>query len=155
MDRYELERSFDGNGFTRIHTAAAAGNSPVAVHYSWEDNGPQAGNNYYRIKAMDKAGLVKYTSVVKVNFGKAVPAITIYPNPISGNNFALHLTDVEKGSYQLTVVNNLGQTVYQTRLQHAGGSATIPVNAGKLAKGLYTITMNSEGSHMSSQVIKN
>ncbi len=155
MDRYELERSFDGNGFTRIHTTGAAGNSPVAVNYSWEDNGPQEGNNYYRIKAMDKAGLVKYTSVVKVNFGKTLPAITVYPNPVSGNNFALHLTDVEKGSYQLTVVNSLGQTVYQTRYQHGGGSATIPVNAGKLAKGLYTITMNNESSQMSSQVIKN
>lgn len=155
MDRYELERSFDGNLFTRIHTATAIGNSTVAVHYRWEDNGPQAGNNYYRIKAVDKTGLVKYTSVVKVNFGKSDAAIAVYPNPVNGNSIALYLKDVEKGSYQVTFVNNLGQTVYQTRLQHGGGAATIPVNAGKLARGLYTITLNGESCHLSSQVIKN
>lgn len=155
MDRYELEKSVDGTAFTRLSTTAAVGNSTVPVNYSCLDANPQTGNNFYRIKAIDKMGLVKYTSVVKVNFGKAIPAVTVYPNPVTGNSFSLQLTDVEKGSYRVTLVNNLGQTVYHTQVQHAGGSAIIPVLAGKLAKGLYEIVVTGENERITSRLIKN
>jgi hypothetical protein len=155
MDRYELERSSDGTAFTRINTTLAFGNSPVAVHYSWQDAHPQTGNNFYRIKAIDKTGTVKYTTVVKVVFGKAIAAVTVFPNPVNGNSVALQLTDVEKGSYQISLINNLGQTLYSTQLQHSGGSATIPVAIGKIASGLYKIVLTGENNRMSSLLIKN
>jgi hypothetical protein len=155
MDRYELERSFDGTAFTRINTTVATGNSSVAVHYSWQDANPQTGNNFYRIKAIDKAGTVKYTSVVKVVFGKNITAVNVFPNPVNGNNIALQLSNVEKGSYQISLINNLGQTVYRTQLQHSGGSATIPVAIGKIASGLYKIVLTGENNRISSLLIKN
>jgi hypothetical protein len=156
MDRYELERSFDGTAFTRINTTVAVGNSTSPVNYSWNDNNPQAGNNFYRIKAIDNTGHTKYTSVVQVNFGKAgSPVVAVYPNPVSGNSFSLQLTDVEKGSYALTIINNLGQKVYQAQVQHAGGSATIPVLTHKLAAGLYEIMFSNENENIKTRLIKN
>ena len=155
MDRYELERSFDGTIFTRINTTVAVGNCPAPVNYSWNDGAPQTGDNFYRIKAIDQAGLVKYTAVVKVGFGKAIPVVTVYPNPVSGNSFSLQLTDMEKGSYGLTIINNLGQTVYRTQVRHAGGSAVIPVLAGKLARGLYEIVLTAENERIKARLVKN
>jgi hypothetical protein len=155
MDRYELERSFDGAIFTRIHNTAAVGNSTVPVHYSWMDANAQTGYNYYRIKAIDKTGLIKYTTVVKVDFGKTTPGVSVYPNPVTDNSFAVQLKDVEKGSYMLTLVNNLGQTVYQVQLQHRGGNTNIQVNTGKLASGLYKIMLTGENSRFTGNVIKN
>ena len=155
MDSYEIERSFDGVAFARINTTLAIGNSAVPVNYSWNDSDPQTGNNFYRIKAIDKAGLVKYTSVVKVNFGKTIPVVTVYPNPVRGNSFRLQLTDLEKGSYQLSLVNNLSQTVYHTQVQHPGGSAIIPVLTGKLAMGLYQIVLTGENERITSRLFKN
>jgi hypothetical protein len=156
MDRYELERSFDGTTFTRINTTIAIGNSPSPVNYNWNDDAPQTGDNFYRIKAIDKAGLFKYTSVVKVNFGKAaVPIVAVYPNPVTGNSFSLQLTNVEKGSYGLAIINNLGQTVYRTQVQHAGGTAIIPILSGKLAKGLYEVVLTGENELMRTRLIRN
>lgn len=155
MDRYELERSFNGALFSRIHTIAATGNSPVAVNYSWADANPQTGDNFYRVRALDKTGSVKYTDVVKVNFGRSIPGISVYPNPVNGNNFALQLSDIEKGRYYVTLVNSLGQTVYRYPLQHAGGAAVIPVNPGKLSKGLYTLSLTGDSNQVSIPLIKN
>jgi hypothetical protein len=155
MDHYELERSFDGVSFTKINTTVAIGNSNSPVNYNWNDVNPQPGNNFYRIKAIDKSGLIKYTSIEKVNFGKVVPVVGVYPNPVRGNSFSLQLTDVEKGSYGLAIINNLGQTVYRIQLQHAGGSAVIPVLAGKLAKGLYEIVLSNENERITGRLIKN
>lgn len=154
MDRYELERSFDGTSFTRINTTAAIGNSTAQVNYSWNDNSPQAGDNFYRIKAIDKTGQTKYTSVVKVNFGKIIPAVNVYPNPVTGNSFSLELANLQKGSYALTIINNLGQTVYRTQVQHAGGAAIIPVLTGKLASGLYDIVLTGETEKITTRLVK-
>ena len=156
MDRYELERSFNGTSFTKITTVLSAGNSTVPVNYNWLDMNPQTGNNFYRIKATDKAGLVKYTTVVQVNFGKAVPAVTVYPNPVGDNIINLQLTDIPKGTYTLLLVNNLGQTVYRTQVQHAGGSATIPLIPGStLAKGVYGLVLGGENIHTTYRLVKN
>ena len=140
MDRYELERSFNGTSFSRINTTTAVGNSPVAVNYSWLDANPQTGINFYRIKAIDKSGQVKYTNIVKVNFGKTDPSITVYPNPVNGNSFNLQLVDMEKGIYQLRLLNTTGQVVFTTTVSHTGGSATQTMPLGyRMAKGSYQL----------------
>ena len=163
MDRYELERSFDGVTFTKINSTVAVGNSPSQVNYSWNDLDPKTGtalqpaDNFYRVKAIDKAGLTKYTAVVKVSFGNPaaiVSTIGVYPNPLRGNSFNLQLSDIAKGSYGLTIINNLGQTVYRTQVQHAGGSAILPVLAGKLAKGLYEVVLTGENERITARLVK-
>jgi Secretion system C-terminal sorting domain len=155
MDHYELERSADGISFSNIHNKTAVGNSTVPVNYSFADATAQTGNNFYRIKAIDKAGLVKYTSVVTVKFGNTTPAVSVYPNPVTGNSFNLQITNVAKGTYSLSIVNKLGQTVYQTRVQHAGGPVNIPVAAGTLPAGLYEVTFIGENERMKARLIKN
>jgi len=156
MDRYELERSFNGISFIKINTTVATGNSPVAVNYSRVDADAQVGNNFYRIKAIDKAGIVKYTDVVKVNFGKTNSAITISPNPVIGNIIKLRLSNVEKGNYEMVVYNSQGQTIYSTQLQHVGGSGVIPVTLVKyLANGIYKLVLTGQHIRVTSSFIKN
>jgi Secretion system C-terminal sorting domain len=156
MDRYELERSFNGTSFSRINTTTAVGNSPVAVNYGWLDAHPQTGNNFYRIKAIDKSGQVKYTNMVNVNFGKTGPAITVYPNPVNGNDFNLQLTDMEKGIYSLAIFNKLGQMVYRTTINHAGGSTSVPViPVNALAKGVYEVVLTGEKIRLTNRLTKN
>jgi hypothetical protein len=145
MDRYELERSNNRIDFDMIHTTAAVGSSTVTVNYNRLDANPLAGTNFYRIKAIDKSGQFKYTDIVKVNTGFADPDIAVFPNPVNGNNIGIQFTDMDKGTYSVSIVNKLGQTLYQTQVQHAGGSAIItvtPVNA--LVKGVYEIVVARE-----------
>ncbi len=156
MDRYELEKSFNGTAFTKITTVSSMGNSNVPVNYSWLDANPQKGLNFYRIKAIDKSGLVKYTSIVKVGFGKSHPAFIVSPNPVSGNTINLQLTDIENGTYNLVLINDLGQRIFSTRVQHAGGSAVILLSPlSTLAKGVYEIILTGENIRIINRMIKN
>ena len=157
MDRYELERSFTGTGFIKINTTAATGNSTVAVNYNWLDGRPQAGINFYRIKAVDKAGQVKYTNVVKVNAGRSTPSLTVVPNPVTGNTISLQLSDVDKGHYTLLLYNNLGQQVLMTGFDHGGGSVTKSIAAGNaLSNGIYRVLLTNEtGTSITTTLIKN
>lgn len=157
MDHYEVERSFDGVLFNKQSTTMAVGNSSIAVSYSWYDGGAQLGNNFYRVKAFDKSGQIKYTSIVKVTLSKGQPAILVYPNPVQGNNFSLQLTNMDKGTYTMIMYNNLGQKVFSTQLQHAGGTATKTIAVDNaLMKGTYQLVLVGEnGDKLSSRIIKN
>jgi hypothetical protein len=157
MDKYEVEKSTDGLNFSKQNTTAAIGNSNVPVNYGWFDAVPVKGNNFYRVKAFDKSGAIKYTSIVNVNFGKLQPAINIVPNPVTTSSFGLQLTDLEKGAYTLILYNNLGQQVYNTKLQHDGGSVLKRIQPdGTLANGSYRLLLLGDNNvRLTAAIIKN
>ena len=155
MDRYEVERGNDGLSFTKINTSTAIGNSPIAVSYNWFDNNPNTGDNFYRVKAIDKAGTVKYTDMVKVAFGKANPSFSVSPDPVSGNSIRLRLNNIVKGTYSISIINNLGQRIYRGQLQYDGNSTSTFINAGQLKKGSYQMVLTGQKFRSSTQLIKN
>jgi hypothetical protein len=156
MDRYEVERSEDGTGFTKQQTTSAIGNSSFPVNYSWFDVQPVKGNNFYRIKAFDKAGLTRYSAIVKVNIQGSPAGINIYPNPFTGSNIGLQLNNIDKGNYTLMLYNDLGQQVYQTPVYHTGGTVFKSIQVGKsLANGTYRLVLTGiGGERFITQVIK-
>ncbi len=157
MDHYEVERSTDGIQFNQQATIAAVGNSAVAVNYNWFDMAPQPGNNFYRVKATNKIGQVKYTDAIKVTLGKGQPAISVYPNPLSTDNLGLQLRDLDKGTYTISLYNKLGQQVFSTEILYTGGTAvmSLPLN-NKVVQGIYQLVLTGENNvKISSQVIRN
>ena len=157
MDRYEVERSSDGIQFTKQNTTAAIGNSSTPVNYNWFDAQPVIGDNFYRIKAFDKAGLTKYSTVVKVAIKGLPTSISVKPNPITGSTIGLQMNNIDKGTYTMVLYNDLGQKVYQTQVYHNGGSAfkTIPISTA-MANGTYRLSlMGTNGERFMTQIIKN
>jgi len=157
MDHYEVERSATGSNFSRKTNVAAIGNSSGPVSYSWFDASPDMGYNFYRIRGIDRAGNFKYSPVVKVLFGKDEPGIVIYPNPVNGNTLELQLTNTDKGTYTVSLFNNLGQRVFSTQVQHSGGSATKTIVLGHtLINGIYQLLLTGgNGVKITERIIKN
>jgi hypothetical protein len=157
MDHYEVERSANGINFGMKTNVAAIGNSSGAVNYTWFDANPQMGNNFYRIKGLDQAGNFKYSQEVKVLFGKDAPGIVAYPNPVVGNSFSVDLNNIEKGSYRLSLVNNLGQEVYSEAVIHDGGSVMKTITMKEtLPQGNYQLVLKGEnGIKLTQKIIKN
>ncbi len=137
IDHYEIERSRGGNNFIMIASLPALNNGSQA-NYIITDTQPLAGNNYYRIKAIDRAGKFIYSSIEKINFANSKPGIHLYPNPIKGFITTVGFSNMEEGNYFLILCSNNGQKIWQKNIQHRGGSAvyTIQLPAG-FAKGIY------------------
>ncbi|MBX2920381.1 MAG: T9SS type A sorting domain-containing protein [Ferruginibacter sp.] len=156
MDKYEVEKSTDGRHFVKTGTVLSKGNSNIQVNYGWFDANPAFGDNFYRIRAIEKAGTYKYSDIVRVNIGKGISTgISMYPNPFEGNGFNLQLNKFAAGTYTLTMYNSIGQQVYNTTLTHGGGSATQFISLGKeLAAGTYTIKINGEGTTITRTITK-
>ena len=155
IDRYEVERSQNGQQFITMGSVQANGNSSVVIKYNLFDPNPFSGVNFYRIKIIE-AGKVTYSQVLKVNLNNASKnRITIFPNPIKANIIALEI-NLQKGIYTIALTNRLGQQVMSKVIKHAGGSATETIEPSKaLAAGVYQLSVTGGGINLIRQVIKN
>jgi len=153
ISHYEVERSIDGINFSKAASVSAKNNGG-ATSYIWEDNAPQNGANYYRIKSIDINGSTKYTTIVKVMTGNIKSGISIYPNPVSNERLGLQMQNLGAGKYALRLLSSGGQTVYSNYLNHSGGSATQILTLPKLAGGMYKLEMiTPQGNHYAEKVI--
>jgi hypothetical protein len=151
MHSYEVEESKDGSTFTKGTTLEAK--NAATNNYSWLDATVHNGNNYYRIKAIEKNGATKYSQVVRVNIGTKRSEFTVYPNPVKGGTINLQLTDIKKGVYTVKVVNNLGQEIAARTITHNGGSATQTINIGNAPTGKYNMVITNGTTTVTKTVI--
>ena len=138
LKQYDVEKSLEGTHFTKVSTITA--HNTIANNYDWLDTNVAPGYNYYRIKSININGEIKYSRVVKVFIGKSKQEIKVYPNPVINNTIDLQLVGQPAGTYQVKLLNDLGELVLEKSIHHEGGNSTelIPVSQ-KLAKGIYEL----------------
>jgi hypothetical protein len=64
-----------------VASAGSEGNSASVLRYSFKDNNPVAGTNYYRLKQIDLNGDTEYSHIENVDFSMK-KLLVIYPNPV-------------------------------------------------------------------------
>jgi hypothetical protein len=136
FSNYGVERSTDGITYTLIGTVPAqSSNTENEKNYTFTDNSPANGYNYYRLKLVDKDGAYSYSKIVAVDFGGA--QVKVYPNP-----FISQLMVTTDGSGTTNVVRLLdasGKSLLQKTF--TGGSITLDVSG--LAAGNYLVQVGN------------
>ena len=156
LKSFDIERSFDGRNFVKLATVASLGKGIVLANYSWIDNNPLNGENYYRIKVNPVSGDAQLSSVAVVEMDMNKPSMVVFPNPTEGNDFNIKLSNIVKGSYQIIVTNANGQQVLVKTIEHKGGTITHLMEFDKdISKGLYRVQVQGEGLSLLSSIIKN
>ncbi|CAN5378867.1 hypothetical protein BH11BAC3_BH11BAC3_02010 [soil metagenome] len=140
IERYEVERSNNGRNFVKVSVTAI----PVTTSdtYNWLDVNAASGDNYYRIRTVDKDGSFAFSKVVKVNVAKNQSGMVVYPNPVTNGKIHLQMNNLQAGVYSVRILNSIGQVVLVKQLLHTGGNAshTILLPAD-VAKGMYRLEM--------------
>lgn len=83
FDYFEIERATQGSDFENIGEVTGNGNSFERLEYGFEDESPEVGLNYYRLKSIDLDGTYEYSEVILVKFTSNVKLI-VSPNPTLG-----------------------------------------------------------------------
>ena len=156
-DHFDVERSLNGTDFVKIDEVRGQGTSTSATDYARTDAGIGAKANglvYYRLKQVDTDGSSSYSPVRTVRFGKAVPAIALFPNPATSAT-TLDLTALPAGSYQVSVLDATGRVVLHTTLD-AGLAHALQLNT--IASGSYTLlvrgTNDGQAVNLTKRLIK-
>lgn len=131
-DHFDLQRSEDGNQFNTIGRIEGQGNSSTTNNYSYLDEDPLNGINYYRLKQVDHNGDQTYSAIVAIE-SKAQDNsfVNVYPNPAVDNINISTSDDISK----VQVFNALGEIVYESNVLNSSG--TIELNT--VSKGIYVI----------------
>ncbi|MEP7230901.1 MAG: FG-GAP-like repeat-containing protein [Ginsengibacter sp.] len=155
IDRYEIERSQNGQQFIKLGSVQAKGNSSTLIRYSFFDADPLNGVSFYRIKIIE-ASQITYSRVLKVNTNNSlVHTITISPNPVIGNIVSIQV-NLPKGNYFISLTNKLGQQVITKMMQHEGGAATESIEfSNAVTPGIYQLRVSGGGISIIRQLIKN
>lgn len=127
-DRMELERSADGKNYTSIAKIASKG---TASDYSYTDQNPLNGVNYYRLKLVNAEGQSVYSKVVTATaIGAKGFDLQAYPNP-AATNVKVKAYGSSNGVVSLTDIS--GRVVYHAAIN--GSEATIDLS--RLSNGVY------------------
>jgi uncharacterized repeat protein (TIGR01451 family) len=146
-DRFEIERSINGNSWEKIGTVIAKGESVAVVPYSFTDNSPLFvgalnGENLYRLKMIDKDDTFAYSRIVSVRFDEIKPVI-LYPNPVS-DELRIGMKDW-KDVASIEIYNNAGSVVYKS-----GKEPTERINVKDFKAGTYIVRVKQRNGTMAS-----
>jgi hypothetical protein len=136
---FQIERSGDGAHFLPIGTVAAQGNSHVLVRYTFLDDQPLPGTNYYRLRQVDLDGKADYSRVAVVDFSTR---LRITPNPAHGTVYVT--LGNTNGSALLSILDINGRTVLQQSV--VAGAVNHPVDVSALSRGIYTVKVVSSSA---------
>ena len=146
--RFVVEKSLDGASFSYLDEKPAAGNSITALSYNLVDTKPSLGDNYYRLKMIDKDGTFEYSRIINVNVGvgdAGSQILGIYPNPTRGM-LNIRFLSGEKENFTMRVMNTTGQLVRENTFEFSAGINFIELNTFDFADGLYILQFVGENS---------
>lgn len=154
IDHYEVEKSSTGINFNRIAQVNALNNHVPQNNYGIADISPFKGNNFYRIKIVDKDGTVSYSAIVFANISGGKAGISVQPNPVHNRMANVLLNGLNAGKYKLILYNSTGQDVYHKSIEHSGGSSTQQILLPSSARpGTYVIKIFNDAVNFSTRVV--
>jgi hypothetical protein len=140
-----IERSDDGKTFSQIGRVGGNGTTSNLVSYTFLDNSPLSGTNYYRLKQIDYNGAYSFSKVVSLNH--FTPEVAVYPNPNNGACTIKILTPAE--AYSLEITDIQGKSVYNA----AGNEIPERIEISNLTPGFYLVRVNLDGQTVSKKLI--
>jgi len=130
-ERFVIEHSTDSKKWKIVGELSAKGESRELQRYSYTHQKPSVGENYYRLKMVDKDGTFAYSRIqnLKFNFDQNT---FLYPNPVSEK---LHLSLDEVGTVsRIYILDSSGKQVLQQV-----GNAIDGISVKSMRPGLYIL----------------
>lgn len=154
---FHIERSVDGSNFSSLEfitSKAVNGNSNSNLSYSFPDSKPLKGDNYYRLKQVDKDGKSSFSNTVLIKSDKSGHMLisSINPNPIKGSaRISYNLP--KDGFVSIEILNIEGKrisTLVNTKQVAGAYNAVFNSNIVKNTAGtyLYKITVTGKDNEV-------
>ena len=142
---YEIQRSKDGQNFSKIGNVYARGTSALLNSYSFKDITPFKGTNYYRLSMVDLDGKMSYSKTVAVNVKVTHSFTTGYARLSSETkkiNFTLN-SDREQ-NVRAAITDVTGRIYFTESLQLQAGTNSFNKNIPAFSKGIYYLKFSTD-----------
>jgi hypothetical protein len=138
---FVIERSSNNQTWAEIGQVRGAGTSTEEQSYTFTDEKPLVGANYYRLKQVDFDGKYEYSPIRVVQFGKTA-SVLLSPSPVA-DRLTVKVAAAYEEDAQVDIIAVTGQIVRSTIL--AAESTNLEVDVTGLPKGIYTLRIIAAG----------
>ncbi len=149
---FDIERSDDGKSWERLHFMPGSGTSTEAHHYSFLDEHPLPGINYYRLRQKDFDGQFEYSPIVSVEMERK-GSVSVFPNPAS-STATLYLDTDYLGEATLTLYDLMGRQVKSQPLTLEGKALHTDIDLTDLpGSGIYLMVIEAGQQRWQQRVV--
>lgn len=135
---FMIEKSNDQKNWTVLQNVSSKGNRADFTKYSYTDETPANGLNYYRLTTIDVNGSVSVSNICVVNFITSWK-LKLYPNPARGNSVDLQSN---ANLRKIIVLDMNGNRVIEKSFK--ANTSYSSLNISILPKGVYFIQVLNE-----------
>ena len=146
--RFEVERSVDGKLFNVIGDVVSK-NTDGVHFYSFTDETPVVGVNYYRLKQIDTDGKYTYSEVRFIDNALSAIALKVYPNPSAKEITIMHPV-AEKASLVISDISGKERAVINVQ----EGAVSTPANIEWLSSGIYLLHFKNGSDVSTIKIVK-
>ncbi|MEQ8237781.1 MAG: lamin tail domain-containing protein [Cyclobacteriaceae bacterium] len=143
-ERFDIEKSLNGNHFTLVGSLAGNGTSETIITYNFEDFHFYQ-SAFYRLKQVDFDGKAEYHPSIFIEKNEK-SEIAIFPNPIKADV----ILKCPAASFQLSVINSIGQLILDQNTTKLKAEEAIL----KLKPGLYILRIYSDDLDYTTTLIR-
>ncbi len=115
--RYDIYRADNGVDFIKLASVNGAGTSLKELNYSYNDNNPLAGDNYYKLVQVDFDGKEKVLKIIVLN--NSLESLNAY---INNNILIINAFSAKQQTANISLYNTNGQVLYKESLNLQKGS---------------------------------
>ena len=154
-DYFELERSSDGISFEGISLVGAAGNSTSEQFYTYDDEFPLEGVNYYRVKLVNLDGSIEYSNVIALEIFSKTNIATFYPNPTTGI-VTYSFEELNRDNLEIEIFDGIGKKLSRNSEVSKVGKNRIEIDLSDFSTGAYNIRVTHQrtGKSNTQMIIK-
>ncbi len=136
---FEIERSSDASRFTPI-TSLTATQARCLEAFTYTDESPLSGINYYRLKIIDMDGKISYSNTISMlNKVSKFDILSVVPTLVQTNAY-VNITATANSRMDIVVTDASGRQVQTQTVILVPGTNQVTMNVGKLQPGMYQVS---------------
>ncbi len=144
---FTVERSDDAIKFYPLSIQAPKGNNLNKTAYTFTDNNPINGIDYYRLKIEEKDGTLSYSKTMSAHWGSK-KTLSVYPNPFN-QTLMIDLSDSKTQTAQCQIMDMTGRVHISETFNIAD-----KISTENLPSGMYILRLIQEGAVFEKKILK-
>ncbi|MEJ7589885.1 MAG: T9SS type A sorting domain-containing protein [Ferruginibacter sp.] len=154
LSTYQVQLSTNNTSFADLkYGSIAAKNNSNGASYNFTDKNPMPGFNYYRLKIIERSGIISYSPVALVRNTRAgIKKLNIFPNP-SSDFIRIEAKSLASKKALITVINAAGSVMHSGQYSF-NNQAILSVNIMRFPSGKYFLRATIDGEENTMVFIK-
>lgn len=140
---FEVQRSSNGKDYVvlgMVNSQSINGSSNFELNYSFIDENPKQGHNYYRLRQIDLDDRSTFSKEIDLVWSTSGSVVSVYPNP-ANSNLNIEYASENEASIMLNLIDMSGRMVKQIQTKSIIGNNLFTISLEGISVGMYQLQL--------------